>query len=189
MTIIQNPRQFKVPDWMLNRKKDVKDGKFSQVVSNTLDMKLREDLERLKKIRAHRGLRHYCAPPPPDSLPTRQRALALATRLERRACRWFPCGFALTRPVLTTLQGACACVVSAPRRPAARAAPSVCPRRRARYLRLRCYYDMLPQRAGGTVRAVYAFLASACAVGLQDILTPPDLSLQDCSHRFLFFLS
>merc|ERR1711924_302520 len=59
VTIIQNPRQFKVPDWMGNRKKDVKDGKFSQVVSNTLDMKLREGLERLKKIRAHRGLRHY----------------------------------------------------------------------------------------------------------------------------------
>ena len=59
VTIVQNPRQFKVPDWMLNRKKDTKDGKFSQVVSNTLDMKMREDLERLKKIRAHRGLRHY----------------------------------------------------------------------------------------------------------------------------------
>mmetsp|Transcript_55482 Transcript_55482/g.110206 ORF Transcript_55482/g.110206 Transcript_55482/m.110206 type:complete len:155 (-) Transcript_55482:259-723(-) len=59
VTIVQNPRQFKVPDWMLNRKKDTKDGKFSQVVSNTLDMKLRDDLERLKKIRAHRGLRHY----------------------------------------------------------------------------------------------------------------------------------
>ena len=59
VTIIQNPRQFKVPDWMLNRKKDVKDGKFSQAVSNTLDMKLRDDLERMKKIRAHRGLRHY----------------------------------------------------------------------------------------------------------------------------------
>merc|ERR1711934_876296 len=59
VTIIQNPRQFKVPDWMLNRKKDFKDGKFSQVASNILDMKLREDLERLKKIRAHRGLRHY----------------------------------------------------------------------------------------------------------------------------------
>merc|ERR1711972_1034788 len=62
VTIVQNPRQFKVPDWMLNRKKDVKDGKFMQCVSNTLDMKLREDLERMKKIRAHRGLRHYCAP-------------------------------------------------------------------------------------------------------------------------------
>jgi ribosomal protein S13 len=28
-------------------------------MANILDNKLREDLERLKKIRAHRGLRHY----------------------------------------------------------------------------------------------------------------------------------
>merc|ERR1711971_206344 len=59
MTIMQNPRQYKIPDWFLNRQKDVKDGKYSQVMSNALDNKLREDLERLKKIRAHRGLRHY----------------------------------------------------------------------------------------------------------------------------------
>uniref|UniRef100_G3P5V0 Small ribosomal subunit protein uS13 n=1 Tax=Gasterosteus aculeatus aculeatus TaxID=481459 RepID=G3P5V0_GASAC len=39
--------------------KDVKDGKYSQVLANGLDNKLREDLERLKKIRAHRGLRHF----------------------------------------------------------------------------------------------------------------------------------
>lgn len=51
MTIVANPRQFKIPDWFLNRKKDYKDGKYSQVVSNALDMKLRDDLERLKKIR------------------------------------------------------------------------------------------------------------------------------------------
>ncbi|KAI4346542.1 hypothetical protein L6164_007431 [Bauhinia variegata] len=59
MTVVANPRQFKIPDWFLNRKKDYKDGKYSQVVSNALDMKLRDDLERLKKIRNHRGLRHY----------------------------------------------------------------------------------------------------------------------------------
>ncbi|PKU76429.1 40S ribosomal protein S18 [Dendrobium catenatum] len=83
MTIVANPRQFKIPDWFLNRKKDYKDGRYSQVVSNALDMKLRDDLERLKKIRIseicsnanhrwkkkkpkgtelpwnHRGLRHY----------------------------------------------------------------------------------------------------------------------------------
>ncbi|RKO84609.1 ribosomal protein S13 [Blyttiomyces helicus] len=59
VTILQNPRQYKIPDWFLNRQKDIKDGKFSQVVANGLDNKLREDLERLKKIRAHRGLRHY----------------------------------------------------------------------------------------------------------------------------------
>jgi len=135
VTIIQNPRQFKVPDWMLNRKKDVKDGKFSQVVSNTLDMKLREDLERLKKIRAHRGLRHYCAPPPPESLPTRPRAVAFGPL---RADGFRSTVLSPAQPSFLS-QGACACVVSAPRRPAARAAPSVCPRRRARYLRLRCY--------------------------------------------------
>ena len=56
---VQNPRQYKIPDWFLNRQRDIKDGKTTQVMANILDNKLREDLERLKKIRAHRGLRHY----------------------------------------------------------------------------------------------------------------------------------
>eukprot|EP00731_Ephydatia_muelleri_P016270 Em0009g694a len=59
VTILQNPRQYKIPDWFLNRQKDPKDGKFSQILANQLEHKLREDLEHLKKIRAHRGLRHY----------------------------------------------------------------------------------------------------------------------------------
>ncbi|KAK8387989.1 hypothetical protein O3P69_020112 [Scylla paramamosain] len=59
VTIMSNPRQYKIPDWFLNRQKDIKDGKYSQVMSNYLETKLREDLERMKKIRAHRGLRHY----------------------------------------------------------------------------------------------------------------------------------
>lgn len=59
ITIMQNPRQYKIPDWFLNRQRDIKDGKTNQVMANILDNKLREDLERLKKIRAHRGLRHY----------------------------------------------------------------------------------------------------------------------------------
>ncbi|KAG5460574.1 MAG: ribosomal protein S13/S18-domain-containing protein [Olpidium bornovanus] len=59
VTIIQNPRQFKIPEWFLNRQKDIKTGQYSQLLANGLDNMLREDLERLKKIRAHRGLRHY----------------------------------------------------------------------------------------------------------------------------------
>lgn len=59
VAIIQNPLHFRIPEWFLNRKKDVKTGKFSQVFSNQLEQKLREDLERLKKMRAHRGVRHY----------------------------------------------------------------------------------------------------------------------------------
>jgi len=58
-TIMLNPRQYKVPDYFLNRQKDAKDGTFTQVISNGLETKLREDLERMKKIRCHRGLRHY----------------------------------------------------------------------------------------------------------------------------------
>ena len=45
MLIVANPRTFKIPDWFLNRQKD------SQLTSSQLDTKLREDLERLKKIR------------------------------------------------------------------------------------------------------------------------------------------
>ncbi|THH15471.1 hypothetical protein EW146_g5011 [Bondarzewia mesenterica] len=58
VTIIQNPTQFKIPTWFLNRQRDIVDGKNSQILSNGVDSKLRDDLERLKKIRAHRGLRH-----------------------------------------------------------------------------------------------------------------------------------
>jgi len=37
----------------------IQDGKTTQISSNQIDAKLRDDLERLKKIRNHRGLRHY----------------------------------------------------------------------------------------------------------------------------------
>merc|ERR1712205_98550 len=59
MVVISNPRKYKIPDWFLNRQKDIKHGRFSQIISSALDTKLRDDLQRLKKIRNHRGLRHY----------------------------------------------------------------------------------------------------------------------------------
>lgn len=31
MTIVSNPRAYKIPDWFLNRQKDIKDGRYSQV--------------------------------------------------------------------------------------------------------------------------------------------------------------
>jgi len=59
LTVIQHPRQFKIPSWFLNRQKDYKDGRDYQTVSNVLDTKIRDDFERLKRMRSHRGLRHY----------------------------------------------------------------------------------------------------------------------------------
>uniref|UniRef100_A0AC35UAP5 40S ribosomal protein S18 n=1 Tax=Rhabditophanes sp. KR3021 TaxID=114890 RepID=A0AC35UAP5_9BILA len=58
-TVMLNPSQYKIPNWFLNRQKDIKDGKTTQALSTGLESKLREDLERMKKIRLHRGLRHY----------------------------------------------------------------------------------------------------------------------------------
>lgn len=51
IAIVQNPKAFKVPNWFLNRQKDLKNGHYMQVTSNQVDSKLREDIERLKKIR------------------------------------------------------------------------------------------------------------------------------------------
>lgn len=31
VTIMSNPRQYKIPDWFLNRQKDIIDGKYNQV--------------------------------------------------------------------------------------------------------------------------------------------------------------
>ncbi|ODQ81768.1 hypothetical protein BABINDRAFT_160008 [Babjeviella inositovora NRRL Y-12698] len=59
VTIMQNPTQYKIPAWFLNRQRDVVDGKDSHTLANQLESKMRDDLERLKKIRAHRGIRHY----------------------------------------------------------------------------------------------------------------------------------
>ncbi|KAI2622625.1 ribosomal protein S13 [Xylaria nigripes] len=57
--IVKDPAAYKIPAWFLNRQRDIVTGTNSHAISSAVDSKLREDLERLKKIRAHRGLRHY----------------------------------------------------------------------------------------------------------------------------------
>ena len=57
--IISKPSEHGLPDWVVNRKKDPKDGSYTQQVSNGWDTKIREDLEKMKKMKLHKGLRHY----------------------------------------------------------------------------------------------------------------------------------
>jgi len=57
--IIAKPKEYGIPMWFLNRQRCLKDGSNSQLISNMIDTRLREDLERMKKARQHRGLRHY----------------------------------------------------------------------------------------------------------------------------------
>jgi len=58
-TVIANPLNFNIPEWFLNNQKDRRTGKYTQAVSNQLDTLMRDNLERMKKIRLHRGLRHH----------------------------------------------------------------------------------------------------------------------------------
>jgi small subunit ribosomal protein S13 len=47
-----------VPEWLLNRRNDVETGDDEHLVAGNIDMRKREDLNRLKKIRCYRGVRH-----------------------------------------------------------------------------------------------------------------------------------
>lgn len=47
-----------VPGWMLNRRKDIDTGEDTHLIGSDVEIKLRDDFNRLKKIRSFRGLRH-----------------------------------------------------------------------------------------------------------------------------------
>lgn len=49
--IIQNPRQYNIPDWFLNRRKDMQTGKHLHLHAHQLAAKFREDLQKWKKTR------------------------------------------------------------------------------------------------------------------------------------------
>jgi len=47
-----------IPNWALNRKKDNKTGKDIHLIGPDLDLAVREDINRLKRIKCYRGIRH-----------------------------------------------------------------------------------------------------------------------------------
>eukprot|EP01068_Selenidium_serpulae_P003240 Selendium_serpulae@DN2950_c0_g1_i1.p1 len=55
----QNPLSYKIPVWFLNRRRDIKDGTNKHLASTQLSVAKREDIERMKRMRLHKGLRHY----------------------------------------------------------------------------------------------------------------------------------
>lgn len=57
---LKNP---KLPNFLLNRRKDFETGKDGHLIGANLDMKKEFDIRRLKKIRSYRGLRHALGHP------------------------------------------------------------------------------------------------------------------------------
>lgn len=61
--VLLNCLAFGIPSWMLNRQKDLVTGEDIHIISNDLIDTLRIDIEREKKTRSYRGIRHYLGLP------------------------------------------------------------------------------------------------------------------------------
>ncbi len=57
--IIMNPVENGVPTWMVNRPKDLRTGEDLHIIGNRLEITVRRDVDRMKKIKSYKGVRHH----------------------------------------------------------------------------------------------------------------------------------
>ena len=51
VNVIEHPLENKIPEFYLNHRRDIKDGKSTHATSQQVDINVRDAIERLKKIR------------------------------------------------------------------------------------------------------------------------------------------
>lgn len=56
--IILNLKSYGAPEWFMNRRKDPFTGEHYHLISSDLLLKVREDIEFMKKIKSWKGIRH-----------------------------------------------------------------------------------------------------------------------------------
>jgi len=57
--IIIAPIANGIPVWMVNRKKDLITGENLHIIGNRLELSVRRDIDRMKRIRSYKGVRHH----------------------------------------------------------------------------------------------------------------------------------
>lgn len=57
--IIMNPIENGIPIWMVNRKKDLVTGENQHVLANQLELSVKRDIDRMKRIKSYKGVRHH----------------------------------------------------------------------------------------------------------------------------------
>lgn len=57
--IILNPVGNGIPYWMVNRKKDLRTGEDLHITGNLLEITVKRDIDRMKKIKSYKGVRHH----------------------------------------------------------------------------------------------------------------------------------
>ena len=56
--VLENPQEYGIPEWLLNRRLDYETGETKHLIESDLNMTLRDDLNRMKKVRSYKGKRH-----------------------------------------------------------------------------------------------------------------------------------
>lgn len=57
--IIINPIEHGIPHWMVNRPKDLRTGEDLHIIANKLEITIKRDIDRMKKIKSYKGVRHH----------------------------------------------------------------------------------------------------------------------------------
>ncbi|MFX1477624.1 MAG: 30S ribosomal protein S13 [Promethearchaeota archaeon] len=57
--IILNPIENGIPNWMVNRPKDLRSGEDLHIIGNKLEITVKRDIDRMKKIKSYKGVRHH----------------------------------------------------------------------------------------------------------------------------------
>jgi small subunit ribosomal protein S13 len=61
--IINHPEKYNVPSWMYNRRKDHDRGETKHLTTSQLDLSHKMDIDREKKVRSYKGVRHMAGLP------------------------------------------------------------------------------------------------------------------------------
>jgi len=59
--IIKEPTKYGIPNWLLNRRKDLETGKDRHLISADLVLRTKMDIDQMKGIKSWRGYRHAYA--------------------------------------------------------------------------------------------------------------------------------
>ena len=57
--IIMDPITNGIPNWMVNRKKDLRTGNDLHIIGNPLELTVKRDIDRMKRIKSYKGVRHH----------------------------------------------------------------------------------------------------------------------------------
>jgi len=56
--IIEDPVKNGIPNWMVNRQKDLRTGEYLHITGPRLELTVKRDIERMRRLRSWKGYRH-----------------------------------------------------------------------------------------------------------------------------------